>query len=139
MVDVDHSTSQPKETTTSASDRRIVVIPALIFAILIGAAATAMPAEARWDRFVPPVGVYEQVAADLVVTSTYQGYSRYGGYYIDAVVVNQGNTAAGAFYVGNNGSYLPVSSLNSGASVVVRFYRGSYCETGGTVMADAFN
>lgn len=122
----------------SASLRRFVVLPALVVAILIGVAVAASPAEAARFRYIPP-GVLQQVAPDLVVSATYQGYSQYGGYYTDAVVVNQGNTSAGAFYVGNNGSYLPVSGLNSGASVTVRFYRGSYCETGGAVMADAFN
>lgn len=119
--------------------RRLIVIPALIVALFVGFVAMSDGADAAERYYRPPGGVYEQVAADLVVSSTYQGYSRYGGHYTDAVVVNQGNTAAGSFYVSNNGSYLPVSGLNAGASTVVRFYRGSYCETGGTVMADAFN
>jgi hypothetical protein len=123
----------------SVSLRRFVVLPVLIVAILIGAAMMANPASAQRGFYIPPGGVLQRVGADLVVTSTSQGYSQYGGHYTDAVVVNQGNTSAGAFYVGNNGSYLPVSGLNVGASTIVRFYRGSYCETGGTVMADAFN
>jgi hypothetical protein len=123
----------------SVSLRRFLVLPVLIVAILIGAAMMANPASAQRGSYTLPGGVFQRIGADLVVTSTSQGYSQYGGYYTDAVVVNQGNTSAGAFYVGNNGSYLPVSGLNVGASTVVRFYRGSYCETGGTVMADAFN
>jgi len=122
-----------------ASLRRFVVLPALVFAIVLGIGA-ANSAEAFRGQYNPPIGgVLQRVGPDLIVSATYQGYSQYGGYYTDAVIVNQGNDNAGAFYVGNNGSYLPVSGLNAGASTVVRFYRGSYCETGGTVMADAFN
>lgn len=139
-VDVDLQQHNQKENMMALSFRRLIIMPAVLLALLIGFVLTSSGADASPRYYNPPGGgVYEQVAADLVVTSTSQGYSRYGGYYTDAVVVNQGNAAAGSFYVGNNGSYLPVSGLNAGASTVVRFYRGSYCETGGTVMADAFN
>jgi hypothetical protein len=118
--------------------RRLIVVPALALALALGVAAIAPGAVDAGFVYRPPGGgVYQQVAADLVVTSTSQGYDH--GYFTDAVIYNQGNTAAGGFYVSNNGSYIWVSGLNVGQSAVVRFYRGNYCESSGTVMADAFN
>jgi hypothetical protein len=118
--------------------RRLLVVPILALTFALGVAAIAPAvADAGYVYRPPRGGVLEQVAPDLVVTSTSLGYDY--GYYTDAVVSNQGNTAAGGFYVSNNGSYIWVSGLNAGQSVVVRFYRGSACESGGTVTADAFN
>ena len=124
-----------------SSMRRAVARPVLVIAFVLAAVRISVPAaSAAGVIYRPPGGgVFQQVAADLVVSSTNQGYDGYGGYFTDAVIRNQGNTAAGAFYVGNSGSYIPLSGLNAGASTVVRFYRSSNCETGGTVMADAFN
>jgi hypothetical protein len=123
-----------------SSIRRIVARPVLVAAFVLGALLVSVPAASAGNlTYRPPVGVFQRVGADLVVSSTNQGYDSFGGYYTDAVIYNQGNTAAGAFYVGNNGSYIPVSGLNVGASTVVRFYRTGNCETSGVVMADAFN
>jgi hypothetical protein len=124
-----------------SSIRLIVARPVVIVAVVLGALLVSVPvASAGSFTYRPPVGgVLQRVGADLVVSSTTQGYDSVGGYYTDAVIYNQGNTAAGSFYVGNNGSYIPVYGLNAGASTVVRFYRNGYCETSGVVMADAFN
>lgn len=124
----------------SASLRRFVVLPALVLALMAGVfGMTASQAQAR-DFRIPPGGlpVFEQVGADLVVSNAYEGYNR-AGWYTVATVRNQGNGASSAFHVGFNNSYVYVSGLDVGASATVRFYRGGYCEVGGTIMADVFN
>ena len=108
-----------------SSIRCIAARPVLVAAFVLGALLVSVPAASAGNlTYRPPVGgVLQRVGADLVVSSTNQGYDSFGGYFTDAVIYNQGNTAAGSFYVGNNGSYIPVYGLNVGASTVVRFYR----------------
>jgi hypothetical protein len=124
------------------SFRRRISRTVVIVALVVAALTVSVSAASAGNRVVyrpPVVGVFQLTGADLVVSSTSQGYDQYGGYYTDAVISNQGNQPAGSFYVSNGGAYLPVAGLSVGASTLVRFYRAGYCETGGTVMADAFN
>lgn len=131
-----------KGTTMTALIRRSVRPFALGALLLLAFAVVAPAASAGWhDGIVWPGNgaVLEEVAPDLVVTSLQHGWSMRGGHYTQVVVMNQGNTAAGDFYVSNSGNNQWVAGLNAGASVSMRFYRGSNCETGSTVVADSFN
>lgn len=122
------------------SIRRRILRPLVVASLMLVALAALSPAVSAFPggHVAPRPVVIQQVAPDLVVVSVQQGWSPYGGYYSDAVVRNQGNDNAGMFYVSNQGAFLPVYGLNAGASATVRFYRSSNCETGGTVVADAF-
>jgi hypothetical protein len=144
MVDDDRSVPRQqhwKEPAMRSLLRRSLVVPILVVALVLAIALSATSALATngGGMYQPPGGgVIKQVVPDLVVSSISHGYGR-GGWYLDAVIRNQGDDHAGEFYVSMNGVYLYVPSLNAGASTLVRFHRGNVCEGRGTVMADAFN
>jgi hypothetical protein len=131
-----------KETPVSVSLRRFVVLPALALTLMIAAfgmsASRADAQEFRYPIGDWPVFELEQVGSDLVISNVSEGYSR-AGWFTSITVRNDGNAAASEFHVGFNNSYAYVPGLNVGASSTVRIYRGRYCETSGTIMADAFN
>jgi len=115
-----------------------------IVVLAIAASALTLGTSVASAGYLPthgPIGggVIKLAGPDLVVSSINQGYSSYYGWYTDATISNQGSGDAGSFFVQNGATYYPVSSLGVGASVTVRFYRGSQCEAGGTVTADATN
>jgi hypothetical protein len=123
----------------SASLRRFVILPALVFA-LVGAMFVSSSSNAlAWEWYNPPIGgVLQRVGADLVVANASEGYSR-AGRFTSVTVRNDGNAASTESHVGFAGMYAYVPALNVGQSHTVRLYRGSYCEISGTIMADAFN
>ena len=136
--------SQHKKGTVMGVLLRRSVRPFALSAVLLLSFAFIAPAaSAGWHDEIAWPGdgdvVLQEVAPDLVVTSVQQGYSPRAGHYTQVVVMNQGNSHAGEFVVSNSGASQWVSSLNTGASVSMRFYRGGWCEARGTVMADAFN
>lgn len=124
----------------SVSLRRFVVFPALVLALMAGVfGITGANAQTRDYHY--PIGdwpVFEQVGADLVITDAYEGYSRAGRYTV-VTVRNDGSAHAGEFHVQYNDANAYVAGLDVGASATVRLYRGFWCESGGSIVADAYN
>ena len=124
----------------SVSLRRFVILPALVLALMAGVFGLSASQAQAFEYRIPPGGwpVLEQVGADLVITNAYEGYSRAGRYTV-VTVRNDGNAAAGEFHVQYNDANAYVAGLNVGASATVRLYRGFWCESGGNIIADAYN